>query len=61
MPQLLDHTLRATLGAALLLIGAPALAADAVPGKAALCATCHGEQGTPINHTTPVIWGQNEG
>jgi cytochrome c553 len=61
MPQLLDHTLRATLGAALLLIGAPALAADAVPDKAALCATCHGEQGTPINHTTPVIWGQNEG
>jgi cytochrome c553 len=37
-----------------------ALAADA-PKQAALCATCHGEQGTPINKTTPVIWGQNEG
>ena len=29
--------------------------------KAKLCATCHGEQGTPINKQTPVIWGQNEG
>jgi cytochrome c553 len=55
------HTLRATLAAAALLISGPSLAADAAPDKAALCATCHGEQGTPINHTTPVIWGQNEG
>ena len=38
-----------------------ALAADPVPDKAKLCATCHGEQGIPINKTTPVIWGQNEG
>jgi cytochrome c553 len=37
-----------------------ALAVDA-PKQAALCATCHGEQGIPINKTTPVIWGQNEG
>jgi cytochrome c553 len=61
MNQLHGRTLRATLGAAFLLVGGPALAADAAPDKAALCATCHGEQGTPINHTTPVIWGQNEG
>ena len=47
--------------AALSLISATALAADAAPDKAALCATCHGQQGTPINKTTPVIWGQNEG
>src|SRR5215510_7511537 len=47
--------------AALSLISATALAADAVPEKAALCATCHGQQGTPINKMTPVIWGQNEG
>jgi cytochrome c553 len=47
--------------AALSLISATALAADATPEKAALCATCHGQQGTPINKTTPVIWGQNEG
>lgn len=26
-----------------------------------LCATCHGENGVPINKDTPVIWGQNEG
>lgn len=41
--------------------GGQALAADAAPEKAALCATCHGEQGIPINKQTPVIWGQNEG
>jgi cytochrome c553 len=41
--------------------GGQALAADAAPEKAALCATCHGEQGVPINKQTPVIWGQNEG
>ena len=61
MPEAPVPMLHATLIAATLLIGAPALAADAAPDKAALCATCHGEQGTPINHTTPVIWGQNEG
>lgn len=41
--------------------GGQALAADPVPEKAALCVTCHGEHGTPINKQTPVIWGQNEG
>jgi cytochrome c553 len=41
--------------------GGQAVAADAAPEKAALCATCHGEQGIPINKQTPVIWGQNEG
>ena len=43
------------------LFGGQALAADAAPEKAALCATCHGAQGIPINKQTPVIWGQNEG
>lgn len=38
-----------------------ALAADAPPEQAALCATCHGQDGVPINKETPVIWGQNEG
>ena len=47
--------------AAALPFGGHALAADAAPEKAALCATCHGEQGIPINKQTPVIWGQNEG
>ncbi len=40
--------------------GAPS-AADPIAEKAKLCATCHGEQGIPINKTTPVIWGQDEG
>jgi cytochrome c553 len=32
-------------------------AAEGIAEKAKLCATCHGEQGIPINKTTPVIWG----
>ena len=47
--------------AALILASSTALAADPVPDKAKLCATCHGEQGIPISKTIPVIWGQNEG
>jgi cytochrome c553 len=47
--------------AALMLISSAALAADPIADKAKLCATCHGEQGVPINKATPVIWGQNEG
>jgi cytochrome c553 len=47
--------------AGILLLSGNAFAADPVPEKAKLCATCHGEQGIPINKTTPVIWGQNEG
>jgi cytochrome c553 len=29
--------------------------------KAQICASCHGADGVPINDTTPVIWGQDEG
>jgi cytochrome c553 len=50
------------LSFALLLFSASsAVAEDAPPEKAALCATCHGQDGVPINKETPVIWGQNEG
>jgi cytochrome c553 len=44
-------------------LGGEALAQNgqSVEQKAQLCATCHGEQGVPINKDTPVIWGQNEG
>jgi cytochrome c553 len=52
----------------LLLIGATALAqqdpsqaTQSVEEKVKLCATCHGEQGIPINKQTPAIWGQNAG
>jgi cytochrome c553 len=55
------HQFAAGLAFAGLLICGPALAADTPPEKAALCATCHGENGVPINKQTPVIWGQNEG
>lgn len=47
--------------AGILLIGGNALAAEAIEEKVKLCVTCHGKQGIPINKTTPVIWGQNEG
>ena len=50
-----------TLFLAVLFVGSAALAADPVPEKAKTCATCHGEQGVPINKTTPVIWGQDAG
>ena len=61
MLQVSERVLHAIFLAAAVLVGGHALAADAAPEKAALCATCHGEQGIPINHTTPVLWGQNEG
>jgi cytochrome c553 len=51
---------RAVVLAGFLLIAGSASAADIVE-KAKLCATCHGEQGIPINKQTPVIWGQDEG
>ncbi len=46
--------------AAVLLMSGNAFAVD-VEEKAKLCATCHGEQGIPINKQTPVLWGQDEG
>jgi len=49
------------LAAALALIATRAGAAEGIEEKVKLCATCHGEKGVPINKTTPVIWGQNEG
>ena len=44
--------------ACVLLVGGNAFAAEGIAEKAKLCATCHGEQGIPINKTTPVIWGR---
>ena len=35
--------------------------AETVEEKAAVCATCHGENGKPISPEIPVIWGQHEG
>jgi len=51
----------ALLVSTLLALGT-AFAQDAgIEEKVKLCATCHGENGVPINKDTPVIWGQNEG
>ncbi len=43
------------------LIGASAAFAQAIDDKVAVCATCHGESGKPIDKTIPVIWGQQAG
>jgi cytochrome c553 len=61
MFRFLHRTLGAVLFVGALLMSGQAMAAEAIEEKAKLCATCHGAQGIPINNTTPVIWGQNEG
>ncbi len=38
----------------------PAQADDAIAGKAQICGTCHGANGTPISATFPIIWGQQQ-
>ncbi len=38
----------------------PARAADDVAAKALACASCHGQNGTPISATFPIIWGQQQ-
>jgi cytochrome c553 len=62
MHRFLRHA-AAALGAVVVLAGGTALAQNGqgIEEKAKLCATCHGEQGVPINKETPVIWGQNQG
>jgi cytochrome c553 len=39
-------------------LGCVPAAAQDVPALAETCAGCHGQNGTPINSATPVIWGQ---
>lgn len=36
----------------------PAYAADDIATKVTVCSSCHGQNGEPINATTPIIWGQ---
>jgi cytochrome c553 len=62
MSQISSRALGAVLLASALFACSTASAEDAaIKEKVKLCATCHGEKGVPINHTIPVIWGQNEG
>jgi cytochrome c553 len=39
----------------------PAQAQDSIEDKAAVCGSCHGEKGVPIDKLIPVIWGQYQG
>lgn len=61
MSQVSNWVLRAASLAAILFMSASAFAADTIEEKVKFCAACHGANGVPINDTTPVIWGQNEG
>ena len=44
-----------------MLVRPPALLADGIEDKAAVCSACHGAAGVPTDASIPVIWGQNEG
>jgi cytochrome c553 len=44
-----------------LIMSSAALVAGNVEETAQICAGCHGKSGVPIDKTTPIIWGQNEG
>lgn len=46
------------IGAAMVLAARSVEAADDVAAKAQVCGACHGENGTPVNAATPIIWGQ---
>jgi cytochrome c553 len=47
--------------AALLSAGARPAIAQSIAEKVEVCAGCHGQDGKPIDKTTPVIWGQQTG
>jgi cytochrome c553 len=49
------------LGIGLSLGGALPAAAQSIEEKTQVCASCHGENGKPIDKTIPVIWGQQQG
>jgi cytochrome c553 len=41
-------------------VAAPANAADEIDSKVQVCGACHGQNGEPLNATTPIIWGQQQ-
>lgn len=49
------------LAACVLANSTTVLAQEGVEGLVTTCAACHGENGSPQDKATPVIWGQNEG
>lgn len=40
------------------IVAVPAKAADDIETRVPVCNACHGQNGEPINATTPTIWGQ---
>jgi cytochrome c553 len=56
-----SRSISVALLATTLAISAVASRAATLEDKAQLCAACHGENGVPQDHLTPIIWGQTEG
>ncbi len=52
---------RASAASAVLLVGLASGAAETIEEKAAVCSSCHGENGVPIDKSYPNIFGLNEG
>jgi len=50
-----------TLLGAFLVGGTPPAYAQSIAEKTEACASCHGQDGKPIDKTIPVIWGQQQG
>jgi len=40
------------------MLSTKAASADSIGTKLQLCASCHGRDGLPSDHTVPIIWGQ---
>ncbi len=49
------------ISGAIMIAGAPPLFAQDIAEKVEICATCHGQDGKPIDKTIPIIWGQQAG
>ena len=57
LSPLLSRLWRAVLLGALIVTGHASFAEDVIEAKAKICATCHGEQGVPMQKAFPVIGG----
>src|SRR6478736_10398663 len=55
------ETLIGGVALVVLALAAPQICAETIEDKAAVCASCHGEDGIPPDKTFPVIWGQHQG
>ena len=55
------ETLIGCVALVVLVLAAPQTRAETIEDKAAVCASCHGEDCIPPDKTFPVIWGQHQG